>query len=240
MLLDFNRTGETTAFDADVCIVGSGAAGLTLASHLAGGLRVLVVEAGGRRPGFDGLAGEAADWAFTGFEQGRARAFGGATRLWAGQCIRLDSIDFERRDWVPHSGWPITAAELTPFYDRAETFLGVPGAVYDATTWRRFGIDVPCFTGADVSPKFTVYMPQPDFTKHLGRALVRDPSVTILLNAAVTSIDLTTDARRVSGLSVAGEGGRTASVQARAFVLCGGGIDNPRLLLASSGVLAGG
>ncbi len=240
MLLDFNCTGETTVFDADICIVGSGAAGLTLASHLGGGLRVLVVEAGGRRPGIAGLEGEAAEWAFTGFEQGRARAFGGATRLWAGQCIRLDPIDFERREWVPHSGWPITAAELAPFYDRAEAFLGVPRAVYDASTWRRFGIGAPCFANADVTPKFTVYMPQPDFAKHLGPPLARDPAVTILLNAAVTSIDLAPGARLVQGLSIAGDSGRTARVTARAFVLCGGGIDNPRLLLASRAVMADG
>ncbi len=75
MLLDFGRTGDTTTFEADICIVGSGAAGLTLACHLGRHLRVLVVEAGGRRPGTDGLAGEAAAWPFTGFEQGRARAY---------------------------------------------------------------------------------------------------------------------------------------------------------------------
>ncbi len=240
MLLDFNRTGEQTAFDADVCIVGSGAAGLTLASHLGGRLRVLVVEAGGRRPGPDGLAGEAAEWAFTGFEHGRARAFGGATRLWAGQCIRLDPIDFERRDWVPHSGWPITAAALAPFYDRAEAFLGVPGALYDAGIWRQAGTPVPCFEGADVQPKFTVYMPQPDFTRHLGHGLARNPAVTILLNAAVTDVALTGNAASVAHLAIQGEDGRTGQVRARAFVLCGGGIENPRILLASNSVAAAG
>ena len=240
MLLDFLRTGDTTAFDADVCIVGSGAAGLTLAAHLGGGLRVLIVEAGGRRVGLDGLAGESADWAFGGFEQGRARSFGGATRLWAGQCIRLDPIDFDRRDWVPHSGWPITAGELAPFYDRAEAFLGVPGAVYDSTIWRRAGIGVPCFQDADVAPKFTVYMPQPDFTRQIGRRLVRERSVDILLNAAVTCIELDADGRRVEGLALRGDGGRAGRVRARAFVLCGGGIENPRILLASNTVMAEG
>ena len=239
MLLDFLQTGDKTEFDADVCIVGSGAAGLTLASHLRG-LRVLIVEAGGRRPGLDGLAGEAADWAFTGFEQGRARAFGGATRLWAGQCIRLDPIDFERRDWVPYSGWPITADDLAPFYDRAEAFLGVAGAVYGASTWQSFGIGVPCFDGADATPKFTVYMPQPDFTKHVGHALVRRTGIDLLLHAAVTGLELNESGQQVAGVAIAGKGGRTGRVRARSVVLCGGGIDNPRILLASDSVMAGG
>ena len=240
MLLDFSRTGERTEFEADICIVGSGAAGLTLASHLGGGLRVLVVEAGGRRLGIEGLAGEAACWPFTGFEQGRARALGGATRLWAGQCIRLDPIDFERRDWVPHSGWPFTAADLAPFYDRAEAFLGVPNATYDAEIWRRAGMRVPCFGGADVAAKFTVYMPEPDFTRHLGRALMRNPAVTTLLNAVVTRIEVNEAASRVEMLRIGGEGGRVGQVRARAFVLCGGGIENPRLLLVSNTIVTPG
>ena len=40
------------------------------------------------------------------------KRFGGATRRWFGQFIRLDAIDFERRDWVPNSGWPIPPSEL--------------------------------------------------------------------------------------------------------------------------------
>ena len=240
MILDFNRTGEKTAFEADICVVGSGAAGLTVAAHLGQRLRVLLVEAGGQRPDTAGLAGEAAEWAFTGFEAGRARVFGGATTLWAGQCIRLDPIDFERRDWVPHSGWPIAAAELAPFYDRAEAFMGVPGAVYDGSTWQRFGIGIPDLTGADVQPKFTVYMRQPDFTQHVGRTLVRNGNVDLLLNAAVTSVDLDPAGRSVQGLSISGEGGRVGQVRARTFVLCGGGIENARILLASNAVMAEG
>ena len=239
MILDFNRTGDTTAFEADVCIVGSGAAGLTVAAHLGRRLRVLVAEAGGHQPDAGSLVGEAADWAFNGFEAGRARVFGGGTTLWAGQCIRLDPIDFERRSWVPHSGWPITADALSPFYDRAEAFMGVPGAVYDSRTWQRCGIPVPCFAGADVQAKFSVFMPQPDFAKHVGRALVGRGNVDLLLNAAVTSVDVHTGGA-VAGLAIRGEGGRAGQVRARAYVLCGGGIENARILLASDSVMAGG
>ena len=62
----------------------------------------------------------------------------------------------------------------------------------------------------------------------------------ILLNAAVTSVDLAEDGRQVEGLTLQGDGGRKGRVRARAFVLCGGGIDNPRMLLASSAVAADG
>ena len=230
MIIDFRRTGAPTEYAADLCIVGSGAAGITLAAN-ARGLKVIVVEAGDRRPPRDPgdwLAGETSDFAFDGFENGRMRAFGGATKLWAGQCIRLDPIDFERRDWVPHSGWPVTAADMAPFYDRAEAFVGLPKARYDAGIWAPFGIADPGFD--EVTPKFTVYMPQPDFTKAFGFRLA-DKTVDVLVNAAAVRID--TDGRRVTGVQIRGDGGRAGVVRARATVLCGGAIENPRLLLAS-------
>lgn len=243
MITDFRRSDAPAGFDTDICVIGSGAAGLTLAEHVAGPLRVLVVEAGDRKPakGADEwLTGEASDFAFTGFESGRLRAFGGATRLWAGQLIRLDPIDFERRDWVPHSGWPITAADLTPYYDAAEAFLGVPQAEYGAATWTRFGMRDPGFDNADVTPKFTVYMPQPDFTKAFGKRLLANKALDFLFNAAAVGIELDEHGQRATGLQIRGDGGRRGVVRARAFVVCGGGIENPRLLLASNTVLPDG
>jgi choline dehydrogenase-like flavoprotein len=243
VIANFRGADTPTAFDTDVCIIGSGAAGLTLASHVAGKLRVLIVEAGDAAPtrgADDWLAGEAGDFAFNGFQDGRMRAFGGATRLWAGQLLRLDAIDFEKRDWVLHSGWPITLKDLEPSYDRAERFLGVAAPLYDARIWSRFGVRDPGFAN-DIVPKFTVYMPQRDFTKAFGAQMVRtNPSIDLLLNATVLQIDLDPGATRVVGVQIGEAGGRRGAIRARAFVLCGGGIENPRLLLASNSVMPTG
>jgi choline dehydrogenase-like flavoprotein len=240
MIIDFRHATECAGFDSDICIVGAGAAGLALAREVAGPLRILVVEAGDRRPprGVDDfLIGEAADFAFDGFVSGRRRAFGGATRAWFGQCIRLDPIDFEKRDWVPHSGWPIAAAELDSFYDRAEAMLGIGKPVYDARIWQQENVDVAGFDNQELMPKFTIYCPQPDFTKAFGRRFFQTRrDVTIMLNAAVVRIELDPSGRSVTGLLVRGEGGRERRLRARAFVLCGGAIENPRLLLASHDV----
>ena len=244
MIIDFRETDPLARFDADICIVGSGAAGLTLAAHVAGPRRVLLVEAGDRRPPSDRddwLTGEASDFAFGGFVHGRTRAFGGTTKLWAGQLIRLDEIDFEKREWVPHSGWPITAGQLAPFYDRAERFLGVDAIEYDGRIWSRFGVRDPGFDHVDITPKFTAYMPQPDFTKAFGLRLVRNnPAVDVLLNAVAVELDLNESGQHVTGLRLRGEDGKEGVVRAPVFVLCGGGIETPRLMLASTSVLADG
>jgi choline dehydrogenase-like flavoprotein len=243
MIADFRRSEIPTNWQTDVCIIGSGAAGITLACHLAPRLRVLVVEAGDRDPrpeDADWLDGQTTDFAFDGMRNGRVRAFGGATRRWFGQCIRLDPIDFQKRDWVPHSGWPIREEALDGPYERAEQFMGVAGFGYGVANWARFGVPDPGFGDNEITPRFTIYCPQPDFTKAFGRRLAAASSgVDVLLNAAAVGIALHPDARRVTGLRIRG-GTREGLVQARAFILCGGGIENPRLLLASNDVMSVG
>jgi choline dehydrogenase-like flavoprotein len=237
MIIDFRSSDAPQTYETDVCIVGSGAAGLTLAAELAGRLRILLIEAGDRRPPTgddDWLRGEATGAPFDGFQNGRRRSFGGATKGWAGQCIRLDPIVFEKRDWVPYSGWPFPAATLDPFYDRAEQMLGLHVPYYDARLWERFGRPDPGFDPADVTPRFTVYCRQPDLARAFGWALLRDkPNIDLVLNAAAVHIDLHSAGAGVTGLHVRAAGDRRGHVRARAFVLCGGGIENARLLLVS-------
>jgi choline dehydrogenase-like flavoprotein len=113
----------------DVCIIGSGAAGLTLANELKGtGIRVLVLEAGGRRieaRSQELYRADVVGLAHGGVHDLRFRVFGGSTTRWAGQALPLADIDFAQRDWVPASGWPITRDELEPYYERASAVMNI-------------------------------------------------------------------------------------------------------------------
>ncbi len=106
--------GETIR--CDVAIVGSGAAGITLGLTLAArGLSVVIVEAGGMRESGDSqqyFAGEAAGQRAVPLEIMRQRCLGGTTTTWGGRCIPFDPVDFEKRSWMTHSGWPIEYDEL--------------------------------------------------------------------------------------------------------------------------------
>jgi len=51
--------------------------------------------------------------------QFRRVGFGGTTAVWGGHCVHFDPIDFERRDHVANSGWPIAYEEVTRFYPAA-------------------------------------------------------------------------------------------------------------------------
>src|SRR6266478_6660971 len=66
----------------------------------------------------------------------RLRYFGGSTNHWDGLCRPLDPIDFERRPEIPESGWPFAAAELDPYYRRAQGICQLGPYDYTAAAWR--------------------------------------------------------------------------------------------------------
>ena len=121
---------DDITLQADVCIVGGGVVGLTLACELASPTcRVIVVESGGRDADADynrrGVG--RVDGAYHPLTATRERRLGGTAHLWRHgrlQVHRLDELDFDRRDVCTATGWPIAARTLTPYYERAEAALG--------------------------------------------------------------------------------------------------------------------
>src|SRR6185436_3827096 len=112
------RTLGTTTLDADVCVVGAGPAGLTLARELAARQRrIVVLESGGRGP--DPMARELCEGttrgdAYAALSVTRHRQAGGTAQIWntlvdrtvGAKYVPLDGLDFEARPWWPLSGWP--------------------------------------------------------------------------------------------------------------------------------------
>jgi len=118
MIAQFAAAADTLP-PLDICILGGGAAGLTLAASLIeSGLTIAVLEAGGHKPtphGLDAYRGEVVDPKSHPFPHHfRVRAIGGASRIWGGRCIPFDPIDFATRPWVAGPGWPIGAFSSRP------------------------------------------------------------------------------------------------------------------------------
>ena len=237
MITDLRDYPADSELEADMCIVGTGPAGIALAFEFAGSdVSVLLLEAGGLEldPGNDELNEvECIGLPHRESKVGRARAFGGAGKLWAGQCLRLDRIDFERRDWVPSSGWPITPEQLDPFYERAESFFRVSGEVYDQRNYVRFGIDPPRWNPSSLASMFTVYTPELDVGLAWRSRLAEPANVRLVLHANVVDIRTTPNGAAVSLVQVQTLEGKRAQVRAKTIVLCAGGLENARLLLAA-------
>lgn len=246
------RNPSDTIDESDLCIIGSGPAGMAIAQHFAGGRRrVLIVESGDReqRPEIQAQnevesvgAPRQPDQALV-----RTRIFGGTSHVWTGRCAELDGLDYEERPWVPLSGWPITRSELGPFLLRAAEQLGLAPLPYDAALSARLGALPRQWAplSDQVEPcawQFSQDRNDPTQSFRSAHSLDNHPSdnVDLLLNATVTRLNLDPDGRRVESIEVASLTGRRHTLRARVFVLCAGAIETPRLLLASRSVVPEG
>ena len=129
MFLDAREVPDGETLTADLCVVGAGAAGIPLALQFADTpTQVVLLESGGLTDDPDGLgiyriaSGRVPRLTRDAKQRGR---FGGNTNFWAGNCRPLDTVDFERRDWIPYSGWPIRRDQLDPFYEQAHGLCGL-------------------------------------------------------------------------------------------------------------------
>src|SRR5690348_15631023 len=113
--------------DCDLCIVGAGAAGITIAHSLRdSGIKIVLLDSG-----FEDLDARAQDLAAGGnigleywpLDSVRLRMFGGSTNHWEGSCNDFDEIDFADRPWVRHGGWPLSKPQLVPYYRRAVSYV---------------------------------------------------------------------------------------------------------------------
>ena len=129
-IIDAQTLDANPELSTDVCVIGGGAAGITVARELAGSaLDVLLVESGGRKPDEDTQS--LYDLESTGYPvrenfMSRARYFGGSCNLWAGRNMRLEAFDIGDRPWVGCDAWPIDHAELAKYFQRASDLLGLP------------------------------------------------------------------------------------------------------------------
>ncbi|MBK8307476.1 MAG: GMC family oxidoreductase [Gammaproteobacteria bacterium] len=236
-----NQLADGATLDADICIVGAGAAGITLARALEkSGFRICLLESGDYHP--DEKVQSLYDLQNEGYPirenfMSRARYFGGSCNLWAGRNMRMSRIDFLKRDWVPNSGWPLSYEELEPYYQHAERVLGVPA-------FSRFtAVDaVPhieprekqLFVAEELDPTVALWGIKPmRFGKVNKTALRRSRSIDVYLNANVTEIVPTPDGCAVEHLAVRTLEGKQLTARARTFVLASGGLENARLLLVS-------
>jgi choline dehydrogenase-like flavoprotein len=245
MLIDARTLPQGSVLDTDLAIVGAGPAGITLARALASARReICLIESGGLAYDADTQAlyqGENAGIEYP-LAGSRLRFLGGSSNHWGGYCRPLDPIDFEGRDWVPHSGWPFQRRELDPYYGPASGLVevGVP-AFENPTYWEaKTGEAIPPPATGRLLTRFFQFSPPTRFGERYRRDLEEMRGLRLLLNANVTRIGAIGEGRAVDALDLRTLGGRALRVRARCYVLAAGGLENPRLMLASNDVVKPG
>ena len=238
MTVDLKRGGPER-LQADAAVIGAGAAGLTIARRLVdGGLTVVLLESGGfdyEPDSADLNRGEIVGEPYYPLHDARLRFFGGTTAIWGGRSAELDPIDFERRDWVPWSGWPFSHADLQPWYRQAWRLLDLPADTRPAS-----GLLARLDGGELAAREWRIDTRFDRFGYKRNADLLQHQRLTLLLHATVREILVAPDANEVVGLDVRGPGASKLRIQARAYVLAAGGLENPRLLLASNSVVPHG
>ncbi len=237
MIVTLPQYRPDTRIEADLCVIGAGPAGIAVAREfLDGDLRVLVVESGGVKPRPKDQVlnkGRSVGAAFRGLEEGRVRAFGGTTWAWAGQCVAQEPEAFGPRSWVPGSGWPIGPQHLKAYSRLAADFFGISSQEDADDPWSAAGVKPPGVDERHLTVGASLFAdPLSAGRAHLD-AFRRSHSVTTLLEATVTRLLLTRSGRSVGEAEVSTLDGDRRRINARAFVLCCGGIENARLLLLS-------
>lgn len=244
MIDDARTIPADTVLDADLCIVGCGAAGISIGRELAGSsLRVVILESGGldyETEINDLDKGDVVGLPYFPLDTARLRYFGGSTGHWGGLCRPLEPIDFETRDWIPGSGWPITRADLDPYYPRAATIAGLKIADWALARWApRSRFPVWPFSPTDPIESVVAQVVDSDirsFARRFRPALEAAANVTVHLHANAISIDTDQGSKHVERIRATTLAGNRFSVTARAYVIATGGLENARLLLASDAV----
>ncbi len=223
----------------DVCIVGAGAAGITLAREMAaGGAKVILLEAGEEE--FTDESQDVYDGESLGYApiySSRLRYFGGTTNHWSGYCRPYNRIDFEARDWIPRSGWPLPYDTLLGYLEKARPLVEITDRGFLAEEW----VDAVGGTLFPLPDTFVQSVsqlsPPTRFAERYRGDLEASDAITCVLRASVVDLEPAGDGgRKLARVTVQRYDDETFTATARFFVLALGGVENARLLLAARAV----
>jgi choline dehydrogenase-like flavoprotein len=250
---DARSIAAGSTLKADICIVGAGIAGISIAREFVGRREHVVLLEGGsldftkslrnlptvlRRHSLSEQAlssGRSAGQPYYPLRFTRVRAFGGSSRAWhEGRGIQarpLDAIDFGARDGLPEGGWPIDRAALEPFYQRAQRLCALGPFAYDARSWEAKGYGTPLPLDPECVESVIFQFGKQSRFHRYEDDLARAKNVDVVLHA--TAVHLADKGGRVNRMDCATLAGNRFTVQARTFVLAAGAMETARLLLVS-------
>lgn len=235
--LDARDLPDGANVEADVCIVGGGPAGIAMALDLAGaGVRVTVLESGGheRDEAIQELyAGDNVGQHYVDLDLTRLRFLGGSTNHWEGYSLPMDARDLAVAPSAEMSGWPLEERDLAVHYERVHELCQLGPVDYDPARWsRETGTELLDLDGGTVVNGMTRRSPPTRFGERYGEQLAASDDIELYLHANV--VDIRVAEGRTHGVRLAHLDGSTQRVNAPVVVVATGGLENPRLLLAST------
>lgn len=240
MIIDLGKAKTDPLPVYDLCIVGSGPAGMTVANELVqAGLRICVLESGQlkftkhgdtlRQVKSEGICIK---------DYSRERVLGGASTTWSGLASPLDPVDFQPRPFLRHSGWPISRDDLLPYYEKAAQDYGFAALKLfepDGFSEVKAGDDRE-LVWTDLEEKTFLAAAKPQNFGRMFRSLFShsQPHLDLYLDATLIRLesDVLSERRSARGIVRTSTGHHT-KIEAKVFIIATGGIENARILLNS-------
>ena len=248
MIFDARSLTEGTTIETDICIVGAGTSGLVLAKEFLGAkFKVCLLESGGLLPDKEtqGLyRGVNIGRPYFSLDTARARYFGGSTNRWHipvdGSCVAarmhpFSKLDFEKRDWVPYSGWPVSKSDMESYYERAQHLCHIAPSSYSPDYWaKQENAGLLPLPSSIVETQIYKFGSRYPFIKGIRSDIEKADNITTYLYSNAIDIETNEYASHVSRIRVACLQGNKFYVKAKYFILAAGAIEIPRLLLLSN------
>jgi choline dehydrogenase-like flavoprotein len=240
MYVDARQIEDGSVIEGDICIIGAGAAGISMALEwMDTPYKVILLEGGGFQ--YEDRIQELFRGKTTGqhyypLKSTRLHYFGGTTGHWGGMCSPFDPIVFQKRNWVNESGWPFTDKELLPYYKRANVNVDLGTYEFDLDYWLKQDPDfVTLPLGRDVFwNKIWRFSPPTRFGEKYKDTIVNAKNIHLYTYACAVNIGANENISRVKEVTIKNYAGKTHRVKAKYFVLACCAIENARLLLASN------
>ncbi len=239
MHTDARPLPPNTHIQGDICIVGTGPAGLSIAmewNHTP--YKIILLEGGGFQYDDqmqDTYGGPETGQHYYPLRSTRLHYFGGTSNHWAGFCSTFDPMDFEKRDWVPHSGWPIKKPDLDPYYAKAHEVLDLGPYEYDVRYWQQK--DPTLHSVLPENPavwnKVWQFSPPTRLAQKYGDAVRKSNNIHLYTYAHVTKINANESVNSIESLRFTNFTGKTHTVKAKYYIMACNTIQNARLLLAA-------
>ncbi|MGH8222265.1 MAG: FAD-dependent oxidoreductase, partial [Woeseiaceae bacterium] len=207
MILDYESAEVAPDIESQVCIVGGGPAGITLALELAkSGIDVALLEGGGTTPSAESqrfYAGENIGQPYFPLDTCRLRVLGGSSTHWSGWCGPLDESDFQRKDWIPLSGWPIARSDLEEHYRTAHQYLNLGPFEYGVDHWASEYSDFPDFEAKNLVARLIQFSSPPvRFGTAYFNQLDTSGRIRVYLHANATRLDLGENGQKIGSVSI--------------------------------------
>ncbi len=235
MFIDGRTIESKSQLDFDLCILGGGPAGITLAHKLRNsGFRIAIIESGDRyfdEVNQDLYAGQNMDSKYQDPSTSRIRALGGSTNHWEGTCNELDPIDFEKRSWVDDSGWPFKKNQFSSYYTSARNYCELPQQNYTPTDLSEVFRHPLLPADELVDSSVSLISPPTNFGDRWTEEFEESESVTVFLFSNAVELLSHGQEKEIRSAKIQVLDGDDFQVNARFFVVALGGLENARMLL---------